>query len=83
MVVRPCFLWEWCHVLRIPLFLIAAVVLLALPIGISLQSFFRHRGRRTVICPENREPVTVEVDNKFAFKTALRGQPHDRLQCCS
>ena len=41
-------------VFPLALFLIAAVVLLALPIGFSLQSYFRNRGRRTVICPENR-----------------------------
>jgi len=65
------------------LFLIGAVVLLALPIGISLQSYFRNRGRRTVICPENHKRVTVELDNEFAFRTALRGQEHERLQSCS
>lgn len=65
------------------LFLIAAGILVALPIGISLQSYFRNRGRRTVICPDNREPVTVEMDNKHAFKTALCGQEHTRLQSCS
>ena len=27
--------------------------------------------------------MTVEVDNKFAFKTALRGEEHERLQSCS
>jgi hypothetical protein len=65
------------------LFLIGAVVLLALPMGVSLQSYFRHRGRKTVICPENRELVTVEIDNQYAFRTALRGQEHERLQSCS
>ena len=58
----------------IGLFLIGAVVLVALPVGFSLPSYFRNRGRRTVVCPENHEPVTVELDNKFAFKTALRGE---------
>ena len=65
------------------LFLIGAVVLVALPVGISLQSYFRNRGRRTVVCPDNHEPVTVELDNKFAFTTALRGEEHERLQSCS
>ena len=67
----------------IGLFLIVAVVLVALPVGFSLQSYFRNRGRRTVVCPENHESVTVELDNKFAFKTALRGEEHERLQSCS
>ena len=27
--------------------------------------------------------MTVELDNKFAFKTALRGEEHERLESCS
>jgi hypothetical protein len=65
------------------LFIIGAILLVALPIGLSLQSYFRIRGRRTVICPENHEPVTVELDDKYAFSTALRGEEHDRLQSCT
>jgi hypothetical protein len=65
------------------LFIIGAVVLVALPVGFSIQSYFRNRGRRTVVCPETHEPVTVEVDNKYAFKTALRGEEHERLHSCS
>src|SRR5215469_8472229 len=67
----------------IALFVIGAILLVALPVGISLQSYFRHRGQRTVVCPENQEPVTVELDNKYSFRTALRGQQHQRLQSCS
>ncbi len=67
----------------IALFVIGAILLVALPVGISLQAYFRNRGRRTVTCPENHEPSTVELDNKFAFTTALRGEEHDRLQSCS
>ena len=65
------------------LFLIGAILLVALPVGISLQSYFRNRGRRTVMCPDNHEPVTVEVDSKYAFTTALRGKEHTRLHSCS
>ncbi len=65
------------------LFIIGAILLVALPVGISLQSYFRNRGRRTVVCPENRAPVTVEVDAKYAFTSALRGQEHERLQSCT
>ena len=65
------------------LFFIGAVLLVALPIGISLQSYFRNRGRRTVVCPDNHQPVTVEVDSKFAFSTSLRGEEHTRLHTCS
>jgi hypothetical protein len=65
------------------LFIIGAILLVALPLGVSLQAYFRNRGRRTVICPDNREPVTIERDNKYAFSTALRGQEHDRVHTCS
>ena len=61
------------------LFFIGAILLIALPIGVSLQSYFRNRGRQKVICPDNQQPATVEVDSKFAFSTALRGQEHERL----
>ena len=57
----------------IGLFLIGAVVLVNLPVGFRLQSISSQSwppyGR-----PENHEPVTVELDNKFALKTALRGE---------
>lgn len=65
------------------LFILGAILLVALPVGLSLQSYFRNRGRRTVICPENHESVTVELDNKHAFSTALRGAEHDRLHSCT
>jgi len=65
------------------LFVAGAILLIGLPVGISLSSYFRNRGRKTVICPENHESVTVEMDNTYAFRTALRGQEHERLQSCS
>jgi len=65
------------------LFIIGAVLFVAIPVGFSLKSYLRKRGRRTVVCPDNHEPVTVEMDNKFAFRTALRGEEHERLQSCS
>jgi hypothetical protein len=65
------------------LFFVGAILLVALPIGISLQAYFRNRGRRKVVCPDNHEPVTVEVDSKFALATALKGEEHERLQSCS
>jgi hypothetical protein len=65
------------------LFFISAILLIALPVGMSLQSYFRNRGRKSVVCPDNRETVTVELDSKYALSTALRGQEHERLQSCS
>jgi len=55
----------------VPLFFLAACLVTGLPVALSLQNYYRNRGRH------------VEVDNKFAFWTALRGQEHSRLQSCS
>jgi hypothetical protein len=67
----------------IPLFLIGAFLLTGLPIALSLHDYYRNRGRQSVTCPDSGQPADVEVDNKFAFWTALRGQQHSRLESCS
>lgn len=67
----------------IALFIVGAVILIGLPVGFSLQSYYKNRGRRAIICPENHQPADVEADSKFAFRTALRGQEHTRLESCS
>ena len=65
------------------LFFLGAVLVTGLPVALSLQSYFRNRGRQSVICPENGEPVDVEMDSKYVFWNAYRGQEHTRLQSCS
>jgi hypothetical protein len=65
------------------LFFLGAVLVTGLPLAMSLQNYYRNRGRQSAICPENGEPVDVEMDNKFAFWTAWRGQEHTRLQSCT
>ena len=67
----------------IVLFFLGAALVTGLPVALSLQSYFQNRGRQSAICPENGEPVNVEVDNKFAFWTALRGLEHSRLKSCT
>ena len=67
----------------IALFFLGAVLVTGLPVALSLQSYFQNRGRQSAICPENGEPVDIEVDRKYAFWTALRGQEHSRLQSCT
>jgi hypothetical protein len=67
----------------IVLFFIGAVLVTGLPVAFSLQSYFQNRGRQSAICPENGAPVDIEVDRKYAFWTALRGQEHSRLQSCT
>jgi hypothetical protein len=65
------------------LLFIGALLVTGLPVALSLQTYFQNRGRQLVSCPENGAPVDVEVDNKFGFWTALRGQEHSRLASCT
>jgi hypothetical protein len=65
------------------LFFLGAVLVTGLPVAVSLVNYYQNRGRLPVTCPESGQPVDVEVDNKFAFWTALRGQEHSRLKSCS
>ncbi len=67
----------------IVLFFLGAVLVTGLPVVVSLQNYYKNRGRHSVTCPDSGQPVDVEVDNKFAFWTALRGQEHSRLESCS
>ena len=66
-----------------PLFFIGAFLVTGLPVALSLQNYFQNRGRQSVTCPDSGQPADVEVDYKFAFRTALRGQEHTRLESCS
>ena len=67
----------------IPLFFIGAILVTGLPVALSLQNYYKNRGRQSVVCPDSRESVDVEVDRKFAFLAALRGQEHSRLESCT
>ena len=67
----------------IPLFLIGACLLTGLPVALSLQNYYRNRGRQSVTCPETGQPTDVEVDNEFAFWMALRGLEHSQLKSCA
>jgi len=65
------------------LFFLGAALVTGLPLALSLQAYFQNRGRQAAICPENGEPVNIEVDRKYAFWTAYRGQEHTRLKSCT
>ena len=67
----------------IPLFFVGAPLLTGLPVGLSLRSYFANRGRQSVTCPDSQQSADVTVDRKFAFRMALRGQEHSRLESCS
>jgi hypothetical protein len=65
------------------LFFLGAALVTGPPLAMSLQNYYRNRGRQSAICPENGEAVNVELDNNYAFWTAWRGQEHTRLQSCT
>jgi len=65
------------------LFFLGAILVTGLPVALSLQNYFRNRGRQVVICPDSGELAAVAVDREFAFWTALRGEEHSRLAGCS
>lgn len=67
----------------ITLFIIGSLMFIAFPVVFCLKSYFKNRGRRAVTCPDNHREVDVELDRKFAFWTALRGQEHTRVESCS
>jgi len=65
------------------LFFLGAFLVTGLPVALSLQNYYRNRGRQSVTCPDSGQKADVEVDRKLAFWMALRGQEHSRLQSCS
>lgn len=75
--------WFEYALFMVPLFLISTCILTGLPLALSIQNYYRNRGSRTVTCPESHDDAVVEVDNKYAFWMAFRGQEHSRLQSCS
>jgi len=63
-----------------------AVVAIALYVffGEYLRNWFRFRGVRLIVCPENYQPAAVKVDAKRAARwAALSGEPELRLTACS
>ena len=65
------------------LFFLAAVLVTGAPVALSLTEYYKNRGRHSVKCPETGQPVDVEVDNRYAFRMALRGQEHSQLSSCT
>lgn len=65
------------------LFFLTSVLVVGAPVAMALQDYYKNRGRNSVTCPESGQTADVEVDNRFAFQTSLRGQQHSRLQSCS
>jgi hypothetical protein len=65
------------------LFFLGAFLVTGLPLAMSLQNYYRNRGRQSAICPKNGEAAHIEMDYKYAFWTAWKGQEHTRLKSCT
>src|SRR4051812_21294683 len=48
-----------------------------------LSIWFRERGSRAIVCPENLRPAGVKVDAGHAALTALAGMEKLRLSACN
>ena len=59
------------------------IVLSGIAIVRLAQAWFRYRGNRVILCPENRTPAGVRVDARHAAATALASAPQLRLDSCS
>src|ERR1041385_9565983 len=67
----------------ITIFFIGAAILVGLPVASTLQTYFKNRGRRPVVCPDDQQQAEVEVDPKFALQAAMQGKELARVQTCS
>jgi hypothetical protein len=67
----------------IVLFFLGALLVTGLPLAAELQAYYANRGRRSVVCPENGGHAEVEVDHKYALKTAFRNHQQSRLESCT
>ncbi|MEO8034395.1 MAG: hypothetical protein ABI837_08165 [Acidobacteriota bacterium] len=60
---------------------IAASVLLA--VGVVVWRYLSYRGQRVLVCPENKQNVSVELDAWLAAHSEFDGEPVLRLQSCT
>ncbi len=63
--------------------LVVSVAIIYIVVPIAVDTFMRFRGPREVTCPENKQPVTVRVDARYAAATAATGLPKLRLVECA
>ncbi len=65
------------------LFFLGAALVTGLPLAATLYTYYENRGRKAVKCPDTGQTADVEIDRRFALKTAMHGQEHSRVQSCS
>lgn len=60
-----------------------AVVFAAIVVLRQARAWWKYRGERVIVCPENEKPAGVTVDARHAAASALLGAPELRLSACS
>ena len=65
------------------LFFFAAGILVGAPLASTLQTYFKNRGPRPVVCPDDQQNCKVEVDPKFALQAAMRSKEDSRVATCT
>jgi len=60
-----------------------ALALAALAIGRAARTWWKYRGARVIVCPENQRPAGVAVDAGNAAAQMFAQAPHLRLSACS
>lgn len=67
------------------IYAVAALIAAFLVVGLvhSLQTYFRLRGKRLIVCPENRQPAAVNLDAARSARKAFFGSPYFRLSDCT
>ncbi len=62
---------------------IVAAAAVASLVFLVARAWLEMRGTRLVTCPDNRQPVAVELDMRYALATAAGGRPELRLRECT
>src|ERR1035437_6990811 len=70
--------------------MVQAVVVIAIAAGFVAillgrqgLAWWKYRGQRVIVCPENQLPAGVVVDARHAAASSLLGAPELRLAACS
>lgn len=63
---------------------VLAAALMLLPLALWLREIYnRYAAGRSVACPQNRQPATVDIDLRHAIASGVDGAPDLRLSGCT
>jgi hypothetical protein len=62
---------------------VIATGVVAILLGRQTLAWWKYRGQRVIVCPENQSAAGVVVDARHAAASSLRGAPELRLASCS